>query len=67
VEKPGSYCKIVFTVPKTNFGQISFRAIVEGVGLQCLGCGQCALRCSITDGEDEDLQGMIRSTRYVYA
>jgi ferredoxin len=47
----GSYCKIVSTIPKTSFGQINFRAIVEGVGPQCLGCGQCALRCNITDGE----------------
>jgi len=30
---------------------ISFRVIVEGVGPQCLGCGQCASICNITDGE----------------
>jgi len=27
------------TTPKTNFGQISFKAIVEGVGPQCMGRG----------------------------
>jgi hypothetical protein len=41
VESPGSYCKIVSTTPKTSFGQISFKTIVEGVGPQCLGRGQC--------------------------
>ncbi len=50
-KKPGSYCKTMSTILKTRFGQISFRAIVESVGPQCLGCGQCASRCSITDGE----------------
>jgi len=38
-------------IPKIRFGQISFRAIVESVGPQCLGCGQCVSKCSITDGE----------------
>ncbi len=37
--------------PKTSFGQISLRVIVEGVGPQCLGRGQCASRCNITDRE----------------
>ncbi len=50
-KKPGSCCKTMSTIPKTSFGQISFRIIIEGVGPQCLGCGQCASRCSITDGE----------------
>ncbi len=36
---------------QTNFGQISFREIVEGLGPQCLGRRQCASRCNITDGE----------------
>jgi len=41
----------MFTIPKTSFGQISLRAIVAGVGSQCLGCEKFASRCSITDGE----------------
>ncbi len=51
MESPGNCYKIVSTTPKTNFGQISFRAIVEGVGPQCLGCGQCGSKCNIKDGE----------------
>ncbi len=47
----GSCCKTKSTIPKTSFGQISFRAIVEGVKPQCLGRGQCASRCNITNGE----------------
>jgi hypothetical protein len=54
--------------PKTNFGQINSRTIVAGVEPQCLGRGQCALKCNITNGKkNEDLQGMIRSTHCVYA
>ncbi len=39
------------TIPKTSFGQISFRAIVGSVGSQCMGHGKHASRCNIIDGE----------------
>jgi hypothetical protein len=55
------------TITKTNFGQISFRAIVTSVGFEWLGHGKHASRCDITDGEDEDLWEMIWSTRSAYA
>jgi hypothetical protein len=51
VESPGNYCETMSTIPKTNFGQINFKTIVKGVGPQCLGRGQCASICNITDGE----------------
>jgi hypothetical protein len=41
----------MFTITKTNFGQINFRAIVAGVGSLCIGHGKHALKCNITDGE----------------
>ncbi len=39
------------TIPKTIFGQISFKAIIAVVGPQCLGHGQCGSKCNITNGE----------------
>jgi hypothetical protein len=39
------------TITKTNFGQISFKVIVAGVGSQCMGCGKHASRCNIMDGK----------------
>jgi len=39
------------TIPKTSFGQISFKAIATSVESQCLGRGKYASRCNITDGE----------------
>jgi len=48
----------VSTIPKTSFGQISFRTIVEGVGPQ---------DATSQMRKDEDLPGMIRFTRCVYA
>jgi hypothetical protein len=51
MESPGNCCKIVSSTPKTCFGQISPRTIVEGFGPQCLGRGQCGARCNCTNGE----------------
>jgi hypothetical protein len=39
------------TTPKTNFGQINFKAIVANVGSQCLGRGKHASKCNITNEE----------------
>jgi hypothetical protein len=57
----------VSTTPKTTFGQISFRAIVEGVGLNAWGVGSVPRDVTSRIEKDEDLEGMIRSTRCVYA
>jgi hypothetical protein len=51
VGKAGNYCKIMCTIPKTSYSQISFRVIVVGVGSDYLGCGKCGLRCNIMKGE----------------
>jgi hypothetical protein len=47
--KVGNYYKTMSTIPKTNFGQISFRATIASVGFACLGSGKCVSRCNIMD------------------
>jgi hypothetical protein len=54
--KACNYCKIMSTIPKTSFGQISFRTTVAGVGPECLGRGKCASICTSRMEKDEDLQ-----------
>jgi len=51
VGKVGNYCKTMSTIPKTNFGQISFKVIVAGVGFNYLGRGKCGSKCNIMNGE----------------
>jgi len=51
VGKVDNYYKIMFTIPKTSFGQINFEATVAGVGSDCMGRGKCGLKCNITNGE----------------
>ncbi len=55
------------TTLKTTFGQICFKAIVEGVGLNAWGVGSVPRDATSRMEKDEDLQRMIRSTRCVYA
>ncbi len=57
----------MFTIPKTSFGQINLRAIVAGVGSQCLGCENLLQDAASRMEKDEDLKEMIWSTCCVYA
>ncbi len=54
-------------IPKTNFGQISFKETFACVGLNAWGVGNMPRDATSQMEKDEDLQKMIRSTRYVYA
>jgi len=49
----------MFTITKTNFGQISFKATIVDVKSLCLGHGKYALNYSIMERKDENLQKMI--------
>jgi len=51
VGQTGNSCKTMSTIPKTSISQISLRAIVAGVGSQCLGRGKHASKCNIMDGK----------------
>jgi hypothetical protein len=41
------------TITKTNFRHVSFIVIIEGVGFSCLGHGEHAPKCNITNGEGQ--------------
>jgi hypothetical protein len=54
-------------IPKTSFGETSFRATVASVGFNFWGVGSVLQDATSRMEKDEDLQTMIQSTRYVYA
>jgi len=49
--KSRNCCKIMSTIPKTSFNQISFRATIANVGSDCMKRGKCGSRCNIMNGE----------------
>ncbi len=55
------------TNPKTNFGQISFKATITGVGLNAWGVGSMPRNVTSRMEKDGELQKMIWFTRFVYA
>ncbi len=55
------------TIPKTKFGEISFRATFESLGLTAWGVGSVPQDAASRMEKDENLQGIIRSTRCAYA
>jgi hypothetical protein len=55
------------TITQTNFGQISFKTNVAGVGFNVRGMGNVPRNATSRMEKDENLQEMIRSTRFTYA
>jgi hypothetical protein len=55
------------TIPKTNFGQISSKQMLQVLGLNAWGMGSVPRNATSWMKKDENLQEMIRSTHCVYA
>jgi hypothetical protein len=59
VDKASNCYKTMSTIPKTSFGQISFKQLLQVLGLTTWGMGSVARDVTSRMEKDEDLQEMI--------